>query len=144
MAQSVAFPSFSFWSLAVCKNGGGRPGPFYHVDDVSVYLGRQRGGGVPHRKNELEALSCSFCPKRWSFERSRSEKRTASGSKRRTRNAFIRWGIPPSLCLPIGRHWRHSRDKMDQAFPLRFCILQTMDGGKGWERGYVRSLFNSK
>ena len=24
---------------------GGRPGPFYHVNDVSVYLGRQRGQG---------------------------------------------------------------------------------------------------
>ena len=23
------------------------PGPFYCVNDVSVYLGRQRGGGVP-------------------------------------------------------------------------------------------------
>ena len=37
----------SFWSLAVCKNGGGRPSPFYHVNDVSVYLGRQRGEGSP-------------------------------------------------------------------------------------------------
>ena len=30
----------------------------YHVNDISVYLGygnRQRGGGVPHQKNELEA-----------------------------------------------------------------------------------------
>ena len=35
--------------LAVYNNGGGRPGIFYHVNDVSVYLGRQRGGGVPHR-----------------------------------------------------------------------------------------------
>ena len=29
----------------------------------SVYLGRQNGGGAPDRKNELEAFSCSFCPK---------------------------------------------------------------------------------
>ena len=31
------------------RNGGGRPGPFCHVNDVSVYLGRQRkgrGGGM--------------------------------------------------------------------------------------------------
>ena len=34
----------SYWLLAECKNGGGGPGPFYHVDDVSVYLGRQMGG----------------------------------------------------------------------------------------------------
>ena len=27
--------------------------PFYHVSDIIVHLGRQRGGGVPHRKNEL-------------------------------------------------------------------------------------------
>ena len=36
------------------------------MNDISVYLGRQRGGGgggVPDQKNELEALSCSFCPK---------------------------------------------------------------------------------
>ena len=26
------------------KNGGGRPGIFYHVNDISVYLDRQRGG----------------------------------------------------------------------------------------------------
>ena len=24
---------------------GGRPGPFYHMDDISVYLSRQCGGG---------------------------------------------------------------------------------------------------
>ena len=32
-----------FDSLQYAKNGGGRPGIFYHVNDVSVYLGRQRG-----------------------------------------------------------------------------------------------------
>ena len=47
------------------------------VHDISVYLGRQRGGGVPDRKNELEAFSCSFCPKCWSFECSLSKKLTA-------------------------------------------------------------------
>ena len=31
---------------------------------VSTYLGRQREGGIAHHKNEFEALSCSFCPKR--------------------------------------------------------------------------------
>ena len=53
------------------KNGGGRPanisscewcfegeGPVYFImwmTSVSTYLGRQTGGGVPHRKNELKA-----------------------------------------------------------------------------------------
>ena len=40
------------------KNGGGRPGPFYHVNDINVYLSRQRKGSKP--KNELEAFACSI------------------------------------------------------------------------------------
>ena len=33
--------------------------------------------------------------------------------------------LPPSVYL--GRHWRHSCDKMDQAFPLCYCILQAIE-----------------
>ena len=33
----------------IAFSGGERPGPFYHMNDVSVYQGRQRGGVVPHR-----------------------------------------------------------------------------------------------
>ena len=39
--------------LQYAKNRGGRPGPFYHINDVSVYLGRQRGGGVPDQETHL-------------------------------------------------------------------------------------------
>ena len=35
------------------QNRGGRPGSLYHVNDVSVYLGRQRWGGIPHHKIAL-------------------------------------------------------------------------------------------
>ena len=42
---------------------------------------------------------------------------------------------PPSVYL--GRH-NVIHNKMDQAFPLRFCILQKLDCGKGWERDYTR------
>ena len=42
-------------------------GPFYQVHDVSVYLGRQRRGGIHDRENEVEALFNSFCPKRWNL-----------------------------------------------------------------------------
>ena len=34
------------WQLQI----GGRPGPFYRVNDISVYLGRQRGGRGPQMK----------------------------------------------------------------------------------------------
>ena len=43
--HSQAFPTVRLLMLAVCKNGGERPGPFYHVNEISVYLGRQRWGG---------------------------------------------------------------------------------------------------
>ena len=37
LASFQAFPPSSFWLLAVYKTGGGRPGIFYYVNDVSVY-----------------------------------------------------------------------------------------------------------
>ena len=43
--------------FTVCKNNGK---PFYHVNNVNVYLGRQRERGVPDCKNELETFSCGF------------------------------------------------------------------------------------
>ena len=46
-----------FDHLQYKKNGRGRPGPFYHVNDFHVNLDGQRGGGIPHQKNKLEALS---------------------------------------------------------------------------------------
>ena len=41
--------------------------------------------------------------------------------------SFDGGSLPPSVYL--GRYWHHSRDKMDQAFPLRFCTLQAI---KNW------------
>ena len=71
----------------------------YHVNDVSVYQGKQRGRRGPPSKERA-----SFCPKRWSFKRSHNEKRIALGSKRRmrARNASFRSGTPHPLCL-LGR-----------------------------------------
>ena len=42
------------------QNGGGRPDPFYHMNDISVYLGRQRGGVVPDWKNAFHASVLHF------------------------------------------------------------------------------------
>ena len=93
-----ARPSPSSFLIAVSINRGGRPGPFYHVNDISIS----------------------------------SEKRTTPDSKQRTcmQNAFFR-PTPPSVYL--GRHWRHSHDKIDQAFLLLyFCILKRLKTGQ-WE-----------
>ena len=69
------------------------PGPFYHIKDVSVYI---EGGGVPYRKNKLEALSYSFCPKHWSFLTFVKRKMYRSHAQ----NTFFQLGTPPPLCLP--------------------------------------------
>ena len=46
-------PTMQFLIAYCIQNGVETPSVFYHVNDISIYLGRQRE--VPHRKNELEA-----------------------------------------------------------------------------------------
>ena len=41
----ASFPGLSNIQFLITCSGGGRPGIFYPVNDVSVYLGRQRGEG---------------------------------------------------------------------------------------------------
>ena len=51
-----------FWLVIYmyAKNGGGRPGPFYHVDDINVYLGRQR-----EEWSQRLLLWCASYPRSW-------------------------------------------------------------------------------
>ena len=44
------------WYLPICSERDTE-------SNVSVYLGRQKWGGVPDQKNKLESFSCSSCPK---------------------------------------------------------------------------------
>ena len=56
LASFPGLPTVQFliaWSMQ--KREGEGLVSFYHMNDVSVYLGRQRGGGIPCRKNKLEA-----------------------------------------------------------------------------------------
>ena len=39
-------PTVQFLIAYGMQKGGGRPGPFYHVSDVNVYLLRHKGGGT--------------------------------------------------------------------------------------------------
>ena len=93
----------------------------------------ERAKGPPSKKKtSLRPCLVVSWPKCWNFESSWSKECTAPGSKRRTRaqNVFFRpWTPPsPSVYIPC-RHWHHSHNKVDQAFPLRFCILQVI---KNW------------
>ena len=58
-ASFPGLPTIQFWSLAVCKSRGRRPGSFYYMNDVSVYLGRQRGRG-PQLKERISCTRSSF------------------------------------------------------------------------------------
>ena len=58
LASFPGLPTVQFLSLSVCKNEGGRPGPFYHWNDVSVYLvGRRGWGGGMHYSHAFFVLN---------------------------------------------------------------------------------------
>ena len=65
-------------------------GPFYQVRDVSVYLGRQRKGGICDRKNEVEAFFNSFCLKRWNLNICK-----AQNEEHMHKMCFSKWGPSP-------------------------------------------------
>ena len=72
----------------------------------------------------LEAFSCSLCPKRWSFKRLQSEKPTILGSKRRTRVQNAIRGPLHCSSTKIDTDVIHMM-KWTRPSPLCFCILHT-------------------
>ena len=84
---------------------------------------------IHHRKNTFRAHILHFEPGTVCFSLREHSKLQRVGQKLQdmASSSFFRWETPPPLCLPyLGRHGRHLRDVMDQAFPLRFCILQVI------------------
>ena len=55
VASFPGLPTVQFLIACSMQKRRGKAWYHYHVNDVSVYLGRQRGGRVPCRKNELDA-----------------------------------------------------------------------------------------
>ena len=142
VASFLGLPTFQFWSLAVCKNGGGRgrSGLFYHVNDVSIYLGRW--GGVPDQKSIFRVRVIRFEPGTVHFLLANVQNSSTwerNYKKRPQHRSFNRHPPPPPPSVYLGRHWRHSCEKMDQAFPLHFIMYTTsnqkLDSGKAWEQG---------
>ena len=108
----------------------------------SVYLGRQRGEGVPDEKNVFCACVLHFEP--WVVDLLLHEcsKLQCLGQKLQDKRHEARsFNGTPSNSIYLSRHWHYSHDIMDQAFPLCFCILQvikiwtvgrTGNEAKGW------------
>ena len=117
------------FSEPVCLPVTGRISKYTNVDarlNIQLTLLQLHTFSVTRAWGKLEALSCSFCPKHWSFECSWSKNVLLLVQKQKTcaQNAkcILRWETPPTFCLP--GYWRHSCDKIYQAFPFHFCILQ--------------------
>ena len=91
IASFPGLPSIEFWSLSVYKNERGRPSLFCHMNNISVYLGRQRGEGSPIGRMSLRPYR--------SFKRSRSKACTTPGSRQRACawNTFFPLETPPPL-----------------------------------------------
>ena len=88
-------------------------------NDVGVYLGRQRGGRVPHRRDELEAFSCSFFQNAQVLNVHKVKNVPLVVQNKGTSEMCSFDQGPLSHSVYLGRHWCHSFDNMDQAFPLR-------------------------
>ena len=125
-------PASSFWSL--CR---GRPGPFYHMSDINVYLhvGRQMGGGSPDQ-NILCMYSSSWTAsgKVSALQNVQNSSIWTDSARKGFKLVFFLLGIP----VYLGRRLRHSHDKMDQAFSLHFLHTlssQELDIGKSGDAG---------
>ena len=91
---------------------------------VNVYLGRQKRGGVPNRKNQFYLQCLSKC---WSLNICKAENLPLIiQDEKRAQNLIC---PPAPLPVYLGRHLR---DRMDQAFLLHSCILEAI---KNWMVG---------
>ena len=96
-----------------------RPGPFYHMNDISVYLGRQREGPPLEELLFAHTFLC-FEPEVVCFSLHEHSKLQHLGQKLHDKASSS-----PQACSFFWLvDWCHSRDKIYQVFPLRFCILQ--------------------
>ena len=119
----------SFWSLAVCKNGGGRPGNIYDISDINVYLDRQREG--PKENSLFEAFLFSFDPC----------VRVLNVCKVKKLPLVVSTGqnVLSHLETSVYLGWCHSCHKCAPGLPplfLHTASYQKLDGGKASEQGY--------
>ena len=68
VALFPGLPTIQFLIACIIQKLRGRPGPIYQVNDVSVYLGRQRVEGIPIERTHITHVFfvlnqewCVFC-----------------------------------------------------------------------------------
>ena len=111
------------------KQGGGRPGSFYHVNDISVYLGRQRGRRVPNQKNAFRAHTLCFEPGVVHFSFSNVRNSSVWGTNHKISlqaHSFNGGSLPPSVYLYMIKLTKPSSPFLHTASDPK------LDGGKAY------------
>ena len=110
----------------------------------SVYLDTQGGEGVPDQRTHFTDALFVLNQEQYGFHFANVWNSSTWGRNYKIRPLAHSFdGGLPSLSVYLGRHWRHSHDKMDQAFLLRFCILEAIKTGR-WESLGTRLLHSSE
>ena len=129
LALFPGLPTIQLWLVVVYKNRG-KGSTIFCVSDVNVYLGRQKKGGTLNHKSAFEAF-LAVSMRVLKFQTFVKQKVITHCTERRTHawNTHFHSRILPSPSSYLGRYWRHSHDKMGQAFPICFSILQAIKSG---------------
>ena len=134
LASFPGLPTIQFLITCNMQKQRGRPGIIYHVNDVSVYLGRQRGGkGSLIERMHFAGAFFVFNQERYAFCFANVQNSSAWGRNYKIRplaHSFDGGPLPPSVHL--GRHWRHSCDKWYSPFPSVFAYCKQSKTGR-WE-----------
>ena len=102
-----------------------RPDPFYHVNDISAYLARQRWGrGSLIKKNAFRAHILHFEPGVSFTNHYLGQKQEDKAS-----SLFFRWETPPPSVY-VDEHGIIYMIKWYQAFPLHFAYCKRSKTGR--------------
>ena len=132
-------PRPSHWPVCdflQCAKWRGKSWSILSREWISVYLDRQRWGGIPDWKNNLFVVSVMNVPEAKNVP-------LLIQSKEHTREICFLDQRPLLPSIYLGRYQCHSRDKMDHAFSFHFCILQVIKTGH-WEGLGTRLTFISE
>ena len=106
LASFPGLPTVQFLITCSMQKGGGRAGPFYHVNDVSVYLGRQ---GSPIERMHFTPAFTVLNQGQYIFRFMNIQNFSCWGRKYKINLQACSFdGAPPPSSVYLDRHWRHS------------------------------------